>query len=116
MLTASYRRVALGMLLLASACTRRPDPINVDENVVTVENQTSRDWRHVIVTVNDHFSGGAALLAAGGRLTAPLTQFQTGHGQRYDLSRQNVAKVVVTAIDSSGAPVRLQLDIGWKKR
>ena len=65
------------MLLLASACTLRPDPINVDQNIVTVENRTSRDWRNVIVTVNDHFSGGAPLLAAGGRLTAPLTKFQT---------------------------------------
>jgi hypothetical protein len=115
MLTASYRRVALGVLLLAPACSPRLDPITVHENIVTVENRTSRDWRDVIITVNDHFRGGAPLLAAGGRLTAPLSQFQTAYGRLYDL-RQNVLKVEVTATDTSGAPVQLHLDTGMKKR
>jgi len=112
MLTASYRRVALGALLLATACSPITDPIRVQENMVTIENRTSRDWHNVIVTVNDHFRGGAPLLAAGGRLTAPLTQFQTGYGRRYDFSRQRVLKVEVTATDTRGAPVHLQLDTG----
>lgn len=112
MLTPSYRRALLAAMLLTAACARSPDPIEVDENVVVVRNQTSRDWRNVIVTVNDHFRGGAPHLAAQGRLTAPLSQFQTGFGQRYEISRQNVFKVEVTATDSTGEPVHLQYESG----
>jgi hypothetical protein len=112
MLTAPYHRVALAVLLLVPACSPRLDPVRVRENVVIIQNQTSRDWRNVIITVNDHFRGGAPLLAAGGQLTAPLTQFQTAFGQRYDFSRQKVFKVEVIATDSNGAPVQLQLDNG----
>ena len=96
------------LALCAAACSRGPDALTVAENQVVVRNQTSADWRNVVVTVNDHFRGGAPLLAAGGRLTAPLTQFQTSFGQRYDISRQFVFKVEVSATDVRGEAVRLQ--------
>jgi hypothetical protein len=114
MLATPYRRIALGMLLLVPACTPRLDPIRIQEHLVIIQNQTSRDWRNVIITVNDHFRGGTPLLAAGAQLTAPLSQFQTAFGQRYDFSRQAVFKVEVTATDSSGEPVKLEFDA--KKR
>ena len=114
MLATPYRRIALGVLVLAVSCAPRPDPIRIQENVVIIRNQTSRDWRKVIITVNDHFHGGAPLLAAGGQLVAPLSQFQTAFGQRYDFSRQTVFKVEVNATDSSGEPVKLEFDA--KKR
>ena len=101
------KRAALLAVLLATACSSRPDPITVAENAIVVQNMTSRPWTRVMITVNDHFTGGAPLLAAGGRLNAPLSQFQTGFGQRYDSSRQIVYKVEVTATDSKGEPVRL---------
>jgi hypothetical protein len=94
--------------LCAAACTPPPDPIAVEEGTIIVQNQTRREWRNVVVTVNDHFRGGAPKLAAGGRLTAPLSQFQTGHGQRLDRARQNVFRIEVTATDQDGAPVRLE--------
>jgi hypothetical protein len=112
---ASQRCVLLGVLLVSAACGSRPGPIQVAENIVTVENRTSRDWRNVVITVNDHFRGGAPALAARGRITAPLSQFQTGFGQRYDIGRQ-VFKVEVTAIDSSGDPVRLEYGGDQRKR
>jgi hypothetical protein len=101
--------LVLGAVVYA-ACSPGPGPITVAENVVSVQNQTSRDWRNVVVTVNDHFRGGAATLPAGGRMTAPLSQFQTAFGQRYDVARQHVAKVVVTATDANGEPVELTFD------
>jgi hypothetical protein len=101
--------LVLGAVVYA-ACSPRPGPITVAENVVSVQNQTSRDWRNVVVTVNDHFRGGAATLPAGSRMTAPLSQFQTAFGQRYDVARQHVAKVVVTATDANGEPVELTFD------
>lgn len=102
--------------LLGAACTPRPGPINVAENVVTIQNQTSRDWRNVRVTVNDHFSGGTPLLAAGSQLTAPLSQFHTALGQRYDASRQMVYKIEVTATDANGEPVKLEFDKRQKQK
>lgn len=98
---------ALVLALLVPGCTRDRPPITISENIITVENQTSREWRNVVVTVNNHFRGGAPMLAAGGRLNAPLSQFQTGYGQRFD-SRQAVFKIDVAAKDSGGEPVALQ--------
>ena len=107
------RRVCCGILVLGlihAACKPRPGPIEVADNVVAIQNQTSRDWRNVVVTVNDHFRGGAPALAAGSRMAAPLSQFQTAFGQRYDVSRQMVFRVEVTATDANGEPVKLELD------
>ena len=115
MLTPSYRRAVFAAMVLAAACSRAPDPIEVVENNVVIRNQTSRDGSNVIITVNDHFRGGAPRLAAQGRLTAPLSQFQTGFGQRYEISRQNVFKVEVTAMDATGEPVNLQYQSGRER-
>jgi hypothetical protein len=109
MLEHAYRAAALfALLLLPAACSPPPDPITIAENGIVVKNATSRDWKNVRVTVNDHFSGGVPLLAAGGRMNAPLSQFQTGFGQRYDPARQVVYKVEVTATDSRGEAVNLR--------
>jgi hypothetical protein len=93
---------------LAAACSAPRDPITIEEGMVVVENRTSREWRNVRITVNDHFTGGAHVLAARGRLTAPLSQFQTAYGQKFDRGRQSVFKVEVTASDPDGKPVTLK--------
>ena len=98
--------VAIAVSLVV-ACSPPRDPIIIEEGMVTVENMTNREWKNVRVTVNDHFSGAASVLAAGGRLTAPLSQFQTAYGQKFDRGRQSVFKVEVTAIDADGKPVNL---------
>jgi hypothetical protein len=109
------KRCGLAFALgLTVACSQAAEPIVVRDNTIHVQNQTGRDWRNVVVTVNDHFRGGAPLLAAGGRLTAPLSQFQTAYGQRYDFDRQTVFKVEVTATDSNGEPVKLEKGPGGK--
>jgi hypothetical protein len=100
----------VGGLVFVSGCDVPRDSIVVDEGMVTVENQTSHEWRNVKVTVNDHFSGGVAVLLPGGRLTAPLSQFQTGFGQKFDRGRQSVLKVDVTATQADGTSVSL----GWR--
>jgi hypothetical protein len=105
-----WRAVGGGLVtgaLLFAACDVPRDSIVVDEGMVTVENQTSREWRNVKVTVNDHFSGGVSVLLPGGRLNAPLSQFQTGLGQKFDRGRQSVLKIEVTATEPGGKPVSL---------
>jgi hypothetical protein len=83
------------------------DPITVEGGTIAVQNRTSRDWRNVVITVNDHFHGGTPMLAAGGRLSAPASQFATAHGQRFDRGRQSVYKIDVKATDAAGEAVRL---------
>jgi hypothetical protein len=100
--------------LLSSACSPPPPPIALSEGTVVVQNQTRREWRNVIVTVNDHFRAGAASLAPGGRLLAPRGQFQTAFGQRFDRGRQRVAKIELTATDGDGKPVSLAWRPGLK--
>jgi hypothetical protein len=109
--------VALALIAAASAaCSAPRDPIVVDEGTIDVENQTSRDWRNVVVRVNDHFTGGVPLLAASGHLNAPLGQFQTSFGQKFDRGRQSVFKVEVTATDADGKPVALTWGADQKKK
>lgn len=109
------RGLVLGGLLLVCACDAPRDSIVVDEGMVTVENQTETEWRNVKVTVNDHFSGGVAELLPGGRLTAPLSQFQTGLGQKFDRGRQSVFKVEVTATEPDGKPVSVKWHPGLRR-
>lgn len=104
----AYGAAVLIALVLVAGCSAPPDPITLAENSLVVRNATSRDWKNVRVTVNDHFTGGVPVLAAGGRMNAPLSQFVTGFGQRYDPSRQVVYKVEVTATDAKGEAVNLQ--------
>jgi hypothetical protein len=113
MLLASRRRraawiAALTTAITCAACSDARAPIAIQEGQLVVENQTSSEWKNVVITVNDHFRGGAATLEPGGRVHAPLNQLQTGFGHRFDRSRMSVAKVVVTATDASGEPVKLE--------
>lgn len=95
------------MVVLTAACSDPVAPIQVEEGSVTVQNQTSREWRNVRIVLNDHFSGGAAHLAAGGRLNAPLNRFTTAFGQPFE-SRDGVKKIEVTATDAAGETVTLR--------
>lgn len=114
MLRRSYLIAAVAAAIVWSLYTRfwvqTPvrDAITVRAGTVTVENQSGLEWRNVVVTVNDHFHGGASSLAPGGRLTAPLGQFATSHGQRFDRSRQSVVRIQVKATAADGTAVRLE--------
>ena len=97
----------IALLSLTTACSEARDPIVVEEGSVVIENQTSSDWNNVRIVVNDHFNGGVPSLKAGQRLNAPLSQFQSGLGYRYDRGRMSPFKVEVTATDSRGQRVSL---------
>lgn len=101
---------ALLVLVAAASCSKPEDPIQVDAASVTLLNQTSTDWKNVLIVVNDHFRGGAPLLRAQGRLNAPIAQFDTGFGQRWPAGTR-ITKVVVTATDANDQPVKLEWDI-----
>ena len=101
------RTVVVALVMLCAACARPRDPIVIKDGILVLENQSEREWRNVRVTINDHFSGGVHSLMPGGLMTAPLRDFQTGFGQKFDRGRMSVKKVIVSATDSTGKPVTL---------
>ena len=106
---------ALFVLALAASCSKPEDPIQVDTNAITVLNQTSDDWKGLLIVVNDHYRGGAPVLRAAGRLNAPIGQFETGFGQRWP-SGTRITKVVVTAKSASGEDVKIEWDINQPRQ
>lgn len=110
----ALRAAALLALVAVASCSKPEDPIQVDSVSVTVLNQSSADWKNVLIVVNDHYRGAAPLLRAQGRLNAPIGQFETGFGQRWP-SGTRATKVVVTATDANNQPVKLEWDINAPK-
>jgi hypothetical protein len=106
MLRHAPRLLAALALLAAAACEKPEPPISVREGMVTVINQTDQDWKEVLITVNDHFRGFVPVLKAQGRANAPLSQFTTGHGQRWT-SGAYVKTVDITARSADGTDVKL---------
>ncbi len=115
MLRRSSLAAALLALALAAACSDPQDPISVDGNAITIVNESAHDWRNVLIVVNDHYRGGAPVLKADGRLNAPVSQFDTGFGQRWPMGTV-IRKVQVTAEAASGEPVKLDWEFGQQKK
>ena len=69
---------ALFLLALTASCSKPEDPIQVDTTAITILNQTSSDWKGVLIVVNDHYRGAAPVLKSEGRINAPIGQFETG--------------------------------------
>jgi hypothetical protein len=59
-----------------------------------------------LAAVNDHFRGFIPVLKPEGRANAPLSQFTTGHGQRWTPGTP-VRTVDVTAKKADGTDVKL---------
>jgi hypothetical protein len=95
---------AVGLSAIAG-CRPPPDPITVQGDVVTVDNQTDEAWLDVEVWVNDHYRVTLPRLAPRGRFHAPLGTFVAGFGQRFDIRRQRVSGIEVTARTETGAGV-----------
>ena len=102
--------VAVVALLALTACRTELPPIRQRGAWLVVENQTATEWTNVTVTLNAYYRGASPRLAAGGRLEAPLANFVTGLGQRFNTAREHIARVEVRATDGAGNPVALDWD------
>jgi len=115
MLRRSFVAALLLAVIAAAGCSDPPDPVSVDGNAITIVNSSSQDWRNVLIVVNDHYRGGAPLLKAEGRLNAPVSQFDTGYGQRWPMGT-TIRKVQVTADVANGEPLKMNWEIGQQKK
>ena len=102
--------MVLALALGAAGCHSELPPIRQRDAWLVVENQTKSDWKSVSVTLNAYYRGVSPALAAGGRLEAPLANFVTGLGQRFNAAREHIARVEVRATDAAGNPVVLDWD------
>jgi len=99
-----------------TACDKEvPRPIIVADNVVTVQNATSEEWRNVEVWLNYHYRVTRSSMPPGERFGIPLNVFVAGFGQRFDVRRQVVQTVQVKATASSGAPIDLMFGTGPRR-
>lgn len=109
-------RVRIGLLVLGLIAgfvwmggwrTGRADQaIDMDQGSLLIRNVDEREWRNVVVYVNDHYRGTASTLAPGAILRPALRDFVDGYGRRFNPSAHRVFGVLVTAEDDRGGKVR----------
>ena len=97
------------MVALAAGCTRPPeDPLTLERNLLTVSNQTARDWSNVEIWLNTYYRVTASSVPAGGRFQVPLDTFVAGFGQRFDFRRAQIKDLRLTAKLPDGSPFELK--------
>jgi hypothetical protein len=110
--TGAIAAAVLAIIVVSrSGCGREfMPPIRQHGTWLVVENQTKSPWKDVTVTLNAYYRGASPSLAAGARLEAPLANFVTGLGQRFNTAREHIRRVEVRATDAAGNPVVLDWD------
>jgi hypothetical protein len=98
---------AFVVFLLASGCEEAREAIVVHPDRIVVSNLTAETWRDLELSVNRYYRARFDALAPGGRIDAPLRRFQGGFGRYFDVRREQVTAVRVTATSASGAAVTL---------
>jgi hypothetical protein len=76
--------------------------------MLTVSNQSSRDWTSVEIWLNTHYRVTTTSIPAGGRFQAPLDVFVAGFGQRFDFKRAQIHDLRLTAKLPDGQPLELK--------
>jgi hypothetical protein len=96
---------------LAAGCSRPASPpIQVQRNLLTVDNQTSRDWLDVEIWINQQYRITVPKIAARSRFTTTLDVFVAGFGQRFDRRRQRIEDLRLKAREPDGTPVEVRLE------
>jgi hypothetical protein len=99
----------------AAGCTKVPgEPLELERNMLTVSNHSSKDWTNVEVWLNTYFRVTTSSVRAGSRFQAPLDTFVAGFGQRFDFHRMQVRDLRLIAKLPDGTPLELKkrFDVG----
>jgi hypothetical protein len=100
----------LAVASTAASCYKAPlEPLRLDGNMLTVDNQTSTDWNDVEIWVNTHYRVITKSVPAHSRFQAPLDTFVEGFGHRFDFKRQQVRDVRMNAKLPDGKPIELKM-------
>jgi hypothetical protein len=100
---------AIAAVALLTACSRpRRDPLQLESNRLTVENQSSHDWTGVEIWLNTYYRATTPSIPAGGRFQVGLDSFVAGFGQRFDVHRAHVSDLRLRAKLPDGKPFELK--------
>jgi hypothetical protein len=103
--------VAAWLSVAAVCCTgpsEPPEAMQLDGNILTVDNRTSRDWTSVEIWLNRYFRATTSSIPAGGRFQAPLDGFVSGYFQRFDVRRMPINELTLSAKLPDGTPIELK--------
>jgi hypothetical protein len=99
----------LAASITTAGCRKLPiEPLKLERNMLTVTNESSRDWTNVEIWLNTYYRVTTSSLPAGGRLQAPLDTFVAGFGQRFDFHQMPVKDLRLTAKLPDGTPFELK--------
>jgi len=102
------RLIIAAIVVVAASCSSPPrEPLRLDGNVLTIDNQTSQDWTNVRIALNTYYQIAPPIIRAGGRFQAPLDVFVAGFGQRFDFRRMQIHTLKLTATLPDGKPMEL---------
>jgi hypothetical protein len=105
---------ALALVCLAAsmvACSGPAvEPLKLEGNLLTVDNRTKTEWKHVEVWLNTYYRVTADSIPPNGRFQSTLDKFVAGFGQRFDFRRMQVRDLRLTAKLPDGAPLEIKKD------
>jgi len=92
-----------------------PEPIAFEARGIVVSNLTADEWQNVEVWLNDHYRVTKSRMPPGERFSIPFSAFVAGFGQRFDVARQPIRGVEVSASAPGGRPVKLVWGSGRRR-
>lgn len=108
--------IVLALSVAPAGCRREKSrPLQVDDNVLRVHNDTPDEWRDVEIWVNDHYRVTRASIAAGERFAVRLDAFVEAYGRRFDWRRQPVFGIEVTGKRAQGPDVKIDWGKGRRR-
>jgi hypothetical protein len=99
-------------LFTACAAPPRVDPLRLDGNLLTAQNQSGHDWTNVEIWINRQFRVTVSKLQAGQVYRAPLDHFVTGYGQQFRFSQMQIRDVRMMATEPDGTRVEVHKQFG----
>jgi hypothetical protein len=97
------------LAIVAAGCSSAPqEPLKLDGNVLTVDNRTKQEWRHVEIWLNTYYRITVDSIPPSGRLQTPLDNFVAGFGQRFEFRRMQIRDLRLTATLPDGKPLELK--------
>jgi len=98
----------LAFAVVGATCSSPPrEPLQLEGNMLTVDNQTAQDWNTVEIYLNTYFRITTPTIRAGSRFQAPLDVFVAGFGQRFNLRRMPIRSLKLVAKLPDGQPMEL---------
>jgi hypothetical protein len=105
-------RAVLPLALVAAcavACGPPPtEPLKLDGNLLTVDNQSSDEWRNVEIWLNTYYRITTSSIPAKTRFQAPLDTFVAGFGQRFSFRSMQIRDLRLVAQLPNGKPIEIK--------